>query len=53
MLYRIHSESDGQGGALVEVRSERSGNNLALAAVMFSGVAIGVTIARLPDLHAR
>ena len=44
MLYRIHSESDGQGGALVEVRSERSGNNLALAAVMFSGVAIGVTI---------
>jgi hypothetical protein len=44
MLYRIHSESDGQGGALVEVRSERSGNNLALAAVMFSGVAVGVTI---------
>lgn len=44
MLYRIHSEPDGQGGALVEVRSERSGNNLALAAVMFSGVAVGVTI---------
>lgn len=44
MLYRIRSESDGQGGALVEVRSERSGNNLALAAVMFSGVAVGVTI---------
>jgi hypothetical protein len=44
MLYRIRSESDGQGGALVEVRSERSGNNLALAALMFSGVAVGVTI---------
>jgi len=44
MLYRIHSESDGQGGALVEVRTERTGNNLALAAVMFAGVALGVTV---------
>lgn len=43
MLYRIHSESDGQGGALVSVRSERTGSTLALAAVMFAGVALGVT----------
>jgi hypothetical protein len=43
MLYRIHGESDGQGGALVHVRTERTGSSLALAAVMFTTVALGVT----------
>jgi hypothetical protein len=43
MLYRIHGSSDGQGGALVQVRSERTGSSLALAAVMFTTVALGVT----------
>lgn len=43
MLYRIHASSDGQGGALVQVRSERTGSSLALAAVMFTTVALGVT----------
>ncbi|MBK7824599.1 hypothetical protein [Nannocystis sp.] len=44
MLYRIHGSSDGQGGALVQVRSERTGSSLALAAVMFTTVALGVTV---------
>ncbi len=43
MLYRIHAEPDGQGGALVTVRSERTGSSLALAAVMFATVALAVT----------
>ena len=43
MLYRIHAEPDGQGGALVAVRSERTGSSLALAAVMFATVALAVT----------
>lgn len=43
ILYRIHADPDGQGGALVAVRSERTGSSLALAAVMFTTVALGVT----------
>ena len=43
MLYRIHADPDGQGGALVAVRTERTGSSLALAAVMFTTVALGVT----------
>jgi hypothetical protein len=42
MLYRIHAEADGQGGALVHVATERSGNNMALAAVMFGAASLGV-----------
>jgi len=42
MLYRIHGESDGQGGALVRVATERSGNNMALAAAMFGAASLGV-----------
>ncbi len=44
MLYRIQGESDGQGGALVHVASEKSGSNLVLAGVMFATVAVAVTI---------
>ncbi len=43
MLYRIHADPDGQGGALVRVGTERTGSSLALAAVMFTTVALGVT----------
>jgi len=43
ILYRVHAEPDGQGGALVSVRTERTGSSLALAAVMFTTVALGVT----------
>ncbi len=42
MLYRIHAEADGQGGALVHVATERSGNNMALAAAMFGAATLGV-----------
>ena len=42
MLYRIHADPDGQGGALVQVRTERTGSSMALAAIMFTTVAVGV-----------
>jgi hypothetical protein len=42
MLYRIHSEPDGQGGALIHVATERTGGTMALASVMFGAVTLGV-----------
>lgn len=42
MLYRIHTEADGQGGALVNVSTERSGGTMGLAAVMFGATSLGV-----------
>lgn len=42
MLYRIQGEADGQGGALVRVETERSGNNMGLAAAMFGAASLGV-----------
>ncbi len=42
ILYRVHADPDGQGGALVQVRTERTGSSLALAAIMFATVALGI-----------
>jgi hypothetical protein len=42
MLYRIHTEADGQGGALVHVSTDRTGGTMALAGVMFGLASLGV-----------
>lgn len=42
MLYRIHSEGDGQGGALVHVATERTGGTMMLAGVMFGAASLGI-----------
>ncbi|MBL9104569.1 MAG: hypothetical protein JNL82_26730 [Myxococcales bacterium] len=42
MVYRIHTEGDGQGGALVHVSTERTGGTLALAGTMFGAATLGI-----------
>jgi hypothetical protein len=44
MLYRIKTEPDGQGGALVRVGTERTGGNMALAAALFGMTALGLSV---------